>query len=293
VSSDAAFPTADAVTIEVDDDGVALLTLNRPERRNGWNPEMEARYFTVLEQADRDPAVRVAILTGAGATFCPGVDSGRLNLIAGQPLDVTGRRSPVRAWAFRKPLIAAINGGCAGMGLVQALLCDVRFAARGAKFTTAFTRRGLVGEYGVTWLLPRLVGIGAATDLLLSGRIFDADEAQRLGVVNRVESPEQLLPAAREYAREIASNCSPRSLAFIRHQLHTDPQGGFDETLRSAYLAMAAAATSADFREGMDSFLQKRPPDFPPLDDACDPAAVTGRSTPEIDLVPSQVLSQP
>jgi enoyl-CoA hydratase/carnithine racemase len=293
VADESAAALQDVVTLEIDDDGVALITLNRPDRRNGWNPEMEARYFALLEVADRDPAVRVAILTGAGSAFCPGVDSGRLNLIAGQPLDLTGRRSPVRSWAFRKPLIAAINGACAGMGLVQALLCDVRFAARGAKFTTAFTRRGLVGEYGVTWLLPRLVGIGHATDLLLSGRVFDADEAQRLGVVSRVESPEQLLPVAREYAQDMARNCSPRSLAFIRHQLHTDPQGGLDDTLRSAYLAMAAAAVSPDFREGMDSFLQKRDPAFPPLEDACDPAEVTGRPTPETDLDPTAVLGAP
>jgi enoyl-CoA hydratase/carnithine racemase len=285
--------SADAsVLLEVDSDGIAVITLSRPERRNGWSPEMEARYFEVLEIADRDPAVRVAILTGAGSTFCPGVDAGRLDAIAGQPFDVTGRRSPALAWAFRKPLVAAINGACAGMGLVQALLCDVRFAASGARFSTAFTRRGLVGEYGITWLLPRLVGIGNATDLLLSGRVFDADEAYRMGVVNRVEAPGQLLEATLEYAREMARNCSPRSLAFIRHQLHTDPEGTFDATLRSAYQAMDAAAVSPDFREGIDSFLQKRAPRFPALPDDCDPASVTGRSVPETQLSPAEVLGR-
>ena len=145
------------VLLDIGADGVAVVTLNAPERRNGWNPEMELRYFDILEQVDQHPRVRVVLLTGAGRTFCPGVDSGRLDGLAGKPLDTSGRRSPVRSWALRKPLIAAINGACAGMGLVQALLCDVRFAARGAKFTTAFARRGLVGEYGITWLLPRLV----------------------------------------------------------------------------------------------------------------------------------------
>jgi enoyl-CoA hydratase/carnithine racemase len=286
-------PDEDSVLLQVDSDGVALITLNRPERRNSWTPRMEARYFEVLERADCDPAVRVAILTGAGSTFCPGVDAGRLDAIAGQPFDVSGRRSPVRAWAFRKPLIAAINGACAGMGLVQALLCDVRFAASGVRFTTAFSRRGLVGEYGITWLLPRLIGIGDATDLLLSGRVFDADEALGMGVVNRVDAPDRLLAAATEYARDIARNCSPRSLAFLRHQLHTDPGGSFEATLRSAYHAMDAAAVSADFREGMDSYLQKRPPQFPPLSDDCVPGKITGRPVPEVDLNPAQVLGRP
>ncbi|MCW2548863.1 MAG: putative enoyl-CoA hydratase/isomerase [Mycobacterium sp.] len=282
----------DSVLLDVGDDGVAVVTLNRPDRRNGWNPAMEARYFEVLGEADVDPQVRVAVLTGAGSTFCPGVDSGRLDAIAGQPLDLSGRRSPVRAWAFRKPLIAAINGGCAGMGMVQALLCDVRFAARGAKFSTAFARRGLVGEYGITWLLPRLVGTEVAADLLLSGRVFDADEAHRLGVVSRVVASEDLLRDAREYAAEIASNCSPASLAMIRHQLHTDPQGSFDDALRGAYRAMALAATSADFREGMDSFLARRAPEFPALAAEYHPEHTTGRGIPELDIDPSEVLRE-
>lgn len=285
--------TNESVLLDVGDDGVAVLTLNRPEQRNGWNPEMENRYFTTLEEIDRDPRVRVAVLTGAGKTFCPGVDSGRLDGLAGKPMDVSGRRSPVRAWAFRKPLIAAVNGACAGMGLVQALLCDIRFAARGARFTTAFARRGLAGEYGITWLLPRLVGHERAADLLLSGRVFDADEALSLGVVSRVVEPDDLLSAARAYAADIAANCSPTSLALIRHQLQADTQSDFDSALRHAYRAMDLAAAGPDFREGMDSFLQKRPPSFPPLADDLAPEAVTGAVLPELTLLPSEVLDQP
>jgi enoyl-CoA hydratase/carnithine racemase len=281
----------ESVVVDIDDDGVAVLTLNRPDRRNGWNPEMEERYFSVLEIADRDPRVRVVVLTGAGSTFCPGVDTGRLDSLAGKGMDVTGRRSPVRAWAFRKPMVAAINGACAGMGLVQALLCDVRFVARGARFTTAFARRGLAGEYGITWLLPRLVGTERAADLLLSGRVFDADEAQALGVVSRVVDPADLLPAARAYAADIARNCSPTSLALIRHQLRLDDQGTFDESLRRAYRAMDHAAAGPDFREGVDSFLQKRAPNFPALDDL-DPADVVGAGLPEVDLVPTEALDR-
>jgi enoyl-CoA hydratase/carnithine racemase len=278
------------VLLDIGADGVAVVTLNAPERRNGWHPEMELRYFDILEQVDQHPRVRVVLLTGAGRTFCPGVDSGRLDGLAGKPLDTSGRRSPVRSWALRKPLIAAINGACAGMGLVQALLCDVRFAARGAKFTTAFARRGLVGEYGITWLLPRLVGQERAADLLLSGRTFDATEALALGVVSRVVEPSELMAAARAYAADIAANCSPLSLAFIRHQLHVDQQAGLEATLRRAYAAMAIATTSADFREGIDSFLQKRPPVFPPLAYGLDPAAVTGAELPELGIVPGEVL---
>jgi len=284
--------TEGPVLLDIGADGVAVITLNAPERRNGWSPEMERRYFDALELADQEPRVRVVLLTGAGRTFCPGVDSGRLDGIAGRPLDVTDRRSPVRAWALRKPLIAAINGACAGMGLVQALLCDVRFAARGAKFTTAFARRGLVGEYGITWLLPRLVGQERAADLLLSGRVFDATEALALGVVSRVVEPAELMSTTRAYAADIAANCSPLSLAFIRHQLHSDPQGSLDVTLRRAYAAMAVAATSADFREGIDSFLQKRPPAFPPLAYGLDPMTITGAELPELGLVPGEVLGR-
>ena len=278
------------VTVEVGEDSVAVVTLNRPERRNGWNPDMERRYFDVLGMLDGDPRVRAVVLTGAGTTFCPGVDSGRLDSIAGKPMDMSGRSSPATGWRLRKPLIAAINGACAGMGLVQALLCDVRFVARGARFTTAFARRGLAGEFGATWLLPRLVGTGNATELLLSGRVFDADEAHALGMVNRVLERDELLPAARAWAADVAAHCSPRSMALIGHQLRLDVQGDFDSALRRCYRAMDVAAASPDFREGIDSFLQKRSPSFPDLPADLDPAAVVGAVLPEVDLVPAETL---
>lgn len=279
------------VLFEVDEDGVATFTLNRPERRNGWNPELEQRYFDLLEAADRDPQVRVGVLTGAGTTFCPGVDAGRLDDLAGKPADFTGRRSPVRPWAFRKPLIAAINGACAGLGLVQALLCDVRFAARGARFTTAFARRGLAGEFGITWLLPRLVGVENAMDLLLSSRVVDADEARALGLVSRVVEPGDLLAEAHRYARDVARNCSPQSLALIRHQVYTDLDTDLDTALRRAYRAMAAAAVGTDFREGIDSFLRRRPAAFGPLADDVRPALVTGAELPATALIPAEAAS--
>lgn len=284
--------TDDPVLLDIGDDGVAVVTLNRPEQRNGWSPTLEKRYFEVLEEADRDSRVRVVIVTGAGKTFCPGVDSGRLATLAGQPMDMSDRRSPATPWAIRKPIIAAINGGCAGMGLVQALLCDVRFAARGARFTTAFARRGLAAEFGISWLLPRLIGTGPAADLLLSGRVFDADEASALGLVSRVVEPTELMSAARAYACDLAANCSPLSLALIRHQLHVDEQSDFESAIRHAYRAMGHAVQQADFREGMDSYLQKRPPCFRPLADTFDPAAIMQVRLPEVALIPADTTGQ-
>ncbi|WP_052711137.1 enoyl-CoA hydratase-related protein [Pseudofrankia sp. DC12] len=292
VDGDVAQVTDGPVALHVGADGVGVVILNHPERRNGWNPELEQRYFEVLERVDRDPRVRVVVVTGAGTTFCPGVDSGRLEGITNDGLDLTGRRSPVRAWALRKPMIAAVNGACAGMGLVQALLCDVRFAARGARFTTAFARRGLAGEFGITWLLPRLVGAGTAADLLLSSRVFDADEALTLGLVNRVVEPSELATAVRAYAADIAENCSPTSLALLRHQLHTDQQDDLAAAVERSYRAMAVAVTGQDFREGLASFLAKRKAQFPPLADDLDPVAVTGADLPELDVVPQTALKQ-
>jgi enoyl-CoA hydratase/carnithine racemase len=285
-------PEEDPVLLEVGADGVAVVVLNRPHRRNGWNPDMERRYFQVLEQADRDPLVRVLIVTGAGTTFCPGVDSGRLERIAGQRLDVSDRGSPIAPWRVRKPMIAAVNGACAGMGLMQALLCDVRFAARGAKFTTAFTRRGLAGEFGMTWLLPRLIGAGHASDLLLSGRVFDADEAARIGVVNRVAEPAELMSVARAYAADMAANCSPQSMAVIRQQLHVDAQTDFHSALGRTYRAMGFAAVQPDFREGIDSYLEKRAPDFRTLPDDLDPVRIVGAELPEPTMRPSDFTDE-
>jgi enoyl-CoA hydratase/carnithine racemase len=279
------------VLVDVGDDGVAVVTLNRPEHRNAWNPVLEKRYFEVLEDLDRDSRVRVVIVTGAGKTFCPGVDSGRLDTLAGRAMDLSDRRSPALPWAIRKPIIAAINGACAGMGLMQALLCDVRFAARGARFTTAFARRGLAAGFGISWLLPRLIGTAHAADLLLSGRVFNADEAFELGLVNRVVEPAELMSTARAYASDMAANCSPLSLALIRHQLHVDQRSDFETAIRRAYHVEDYALQSPDFREGMDSFLQKRPPRFHALDDAVEPAEITQASLPEAALIPAHATS--
>jgi enoyl-CoA hydratase/carnithine racemase len=277
---------AESVLFEVDSDGVALVTLNRPEHRNGWTPILEARFFAVIEQLDSDPSVRVVVVTGAGKTFCPGMDTGRLAEIAGMPLDLRGRRPPAHLWQFRKPMIAAVNGACAGIGLVLALACDVRFAAEKARFSTAFARRGLAGEYGATWLLPRIVGAGRAADLLLSARVVAAGEALRIGLVDFVDGAD-VVAAALDYARDMARHCAPTSLAMLRHQLHADSQSDFQTALTAAYRAMTAAVEGAAFREGLDSFVAGRPPVFPGLPDDYRPERITGRRLPEIDHDPA------
>src|SRR5208337_1662781 len=164
--------------------GVATLTLNRPQRLNAWTPALSTRYFDLLERADDDPSVRVILVTGAGRGFSAGAD---MNVLQGSESAATAdARAQTFPLTIRKPILAAINGPCAGIGLVFALMCDLRFAAAGAKFTTAFSRRGLVAEHGISWILPRLVGQARALDLLYSGRVFLAEEALALGLVNRV-----------------------------------------------------------------------------------------------------------
>jgi enoyl-CoA hydratase/carnithine racemase len=284
--SDAIEDESRTVLLDVADDGVATLTLNRPHRHNAWNPVLERRFYQLLDEAGHDDRVRAVVLTGAGRSFCPGVDSQRLDGIAGRAMDLTGRTSPSFTYAFRKPLIAAVNGACAGLGLVQALMCDVRFAARGAKFATSFSRRGLAGEYGVTWLLPRLIGTERAMDLLISGRTIDADEALRFGLVSRVTEPGAALTAATAYARDLAANCSSASMAIIKHQVLTDQDASYEQAMRGAYRAMAVLAEGPDFREGIDSFIQQRPPKFPPLPADLDPAAITGTDIPALDFDP-------
>lgn len=257
--------TEDPVLADRDADGVLTLTFNRPDRRNGWSEELEHAYYAGLTAAAADREVRAVVVTGAGTTFCPGVDMSRLSEFgaAGARLH---RRSVDVPRRFPKPLIAAINGACAGIGLVQALFCHVRFAADTARFATAFARRGLVAEYGVAWTLTRLVGTENALDLLLSARTFDASEAKALGVVSRVTPREDVLVAAQAYARDLARHCSPRAMAVIAGQVLDDQDVPFDDALARSHDHLDRFIGSPDLREGVASYLEKRPPRFPPLD---------------------------
>ncbi|MDJ0771359.1 MAG: enoyl-CoA hydratase [Ilumatobacter sp.] len=258
-----------AVLYEVDD-RVAVITLNRPDRLNAWSPDLHRGYFASLDRAAADPDVRVIVVTGAGRGFCAGADMDALQAI-GEGADVHGRPGPDRttwhhahAMSIPKPVIAAINGACAGLGFVHALACDIRFAAEGAKFTAAFSRRGLIAEHGSSWTLPRLVGQSVALDIMLSGRIFLAEEAKELGVVNRVVAPERLMDETLAYARDLAVNVSPTSMAVMKQQLYTHPMMSIDAALAESNRLMEESVLRPDFKEGVASFLERREPSFAP-----------------------------
>ena len=247
-------------------DGVAVLTLNRPERLNAWTAEMERDYFDLLEECGRSREVRVIVVTGAGRGFCAGADMQDLENL-GQNGDAAlahaeNRRLQTFPHTIEKPIIAAINGPCAGIGLVQALMCDLRFAASDAKFTTAFARRGLVAEHGIGWILPRLVGPARALDLLLSARVILGEEAAALGLVNRALPREELIEGTLAYARDLAEQCSPASMATMKRQVYADLERPLDEGLTQADRLMVESFSGPDFVEGVRSFLDKRAPQF-------------------------------
>jgi enoyl-CoA hydratase/carnithine racemase len=261
---------APVILSELTDDGVLVLTLNRPERHNAWTLEMELLYNELFDRAESDPGVRAVVLTGAGRSFCPGMDMSVLDAASsGAKPYPTDRLPPrTRPLGCPKPVIAAVNGNCAGIGFNQALMCDVRFAVPGAKFAAAFSRRGLVAEDGVAWVLPRVVGYGRASDLLLSSRPVTGTEALDLGLVNRLVEPDELLATALEYAGELARQCSPYAMSLIKRQLQDDQARGFPEGNQAARALLAEARKAPDYREGVRSFIERRPPQFTGLGDA-------------------------
>lgn len=247
---------------------VLVLTLNRPDRLNAWNDALEQRYFELLDHAESDPDVRAVVVTGAGRGFCAGAEMDDLSeVVATRDFAPLVQRDPPRhrPLLFGKPLIAAINGAAAGLGLVEALYCDVRFAVPQAKLTAAFSRRGLIGEYGVAWLLPRLVGRSRALDILLSSRVILGEEALQMGLVDRAVAPELLLDAAVAYAEDLAHFCSPAAMRAIKGQLLRAQDSTFAETVHEADRLMLDAFDSPDFREGLNSYLEGRSPAFPGL----------------------------
>jgi enoyl-CoA hydratase/carnithine racemase len=250
-------------------DRVAVVTLNRPERLNAWTPNLGHAYFDRLDEAVSDPRVGAIVVTGAGRGFCPGADIAALQGLSSGGDEDGGAPRPARATTYPvtipKLMVAAINGACAGLGLVQALLCDVRIAAAGAKFTTAFARRGLIAEHGISWVLPRIVGASTALDLLASARVFTAEEAADLGVVNRVVPPDQVLAEAIAYAQDVAANCSPASVAAIKSQVHRHLTMEFEAACADSDRLMVQSLKGPDFKEGVSSYVEKRPPEFAPL----------------------------
>ncbi len=262
------------------DGPIATVTLNRPDKLNAWTFQMEREYRHALADAERNDAVRAIIVTGAGRGFCAGADMGLLTSVQDGSVDAsdaTGTDAEPGAGenipddfkkpysfpaAINKPIIAAINGHAMGIGLVHTLYCDFRFASEKAKFGTAFVQRGLIAEHGISWMLPRLVGLENALDLLYSGRIIEAPEAKELGLVSRVYGAEELLPAAREYATHLATMCSPRSIRVMKRQVWDAMLTNLGPAIDVANEEMMESFGSADFVEGVSSFLEKRPPQF-------------------------------
>jgi enoyl-CoA hydratase/carnithine racemase len=266
------------------DGPVATITLNRPEALNAWTRTMESEVHRAMTEASHDDAVRAVILTGAGRGFCAGADMGNLNSIQ-QGAASGGRTSDsVRAvnnaiedgldlpadFAMRytyfptvpKPIIAAINGPAAGLGLIMALYCDVRFAADAAVFTTAFSRRGLIAEHGISWMLPKLVGHANALDLLLSARKFSAAEALKMGLVNQVFPMTSFMDEVRAYADDMATMVSPRSIRVMKRQVYAALMQPLEHAVLVANSEMPASFESEDFKEGVAHFVERRAPNF-------------------------------
>jgi enoyl-CoA hydratase/carnithine racemase len=259
-------------------DAVATITLVRPERLNAWTGRMHTEYRALLARAADDPAVRVVVVTGAGRGFCAGADTRALaghvergGYDAGTGPDLARPGYGVRPefdadfayhFGIPKPIIAAVNGPAAGVGFALACYCDLRFAAAGAKLTTAHGRLGLPAEYGLSWLLPRLVGLTRAADLLLSSRIVLAEEAASLGLVNRVEEPGDLLEATYDYARHLATGVSPASLAATKLQIYLDLHRDAATSVEDAADRLEVMMKGPDFVEGVAAMAERRPPHF-------------------------------
>jgi len=259
-------------------DRIATITLNRPDKLNAWTNTMGHEVKQAMTEAGRDEAVRIIVLTGAGRGFCAGADMGLLSDIsdtrgaaagdvAARATAADGGQGEFRGtYAYfptiAKPIIGALNGATAGLGLVVALYCDLRYAADTAVFTTAFSRRGLIAEHGVSWMLPQLVGLPNALDLLLSARKLDAAEALRIGLVNRVLPHAELLAGVRAYAQEVAEMVSPRSMRVIKRQLWEAQFQTLSQATALANDEMVRSFGTADFKEGVAHFLEKRAPRF-------------------------------
>lgn len=270
-----------ATRYAVDDAGVATIWLSRPHRHNAWTGRMHSEYRAHVAAAEADPSVRVLVVTGdpAGGAFCVGADSEALAghvarggyddgvapdvATPGHGVDPTWDHDLAWHRGLRLPVIAAVNGACAGVALALACWCDLRFAVRGARFTTAAPRLALPAEYGLSWILPRLVGLGRASDLLLSGRVIEADEAARIGLVEAVWPAEQFTDEVHRYARRLATAVAPTALAMTKAQLsrdllHLDPGASVE---RAGGL-LEEAMRGPEFAEGVAALRERRDPRF-------------------------------
>ncbi|MGI9324106.1 MAG: enoyl-CoA hydratase-related protein [Pseudomonadales bacterium] len=264
-----------ATELEVDA-GIATIWLNRPERMNAWTGRLHTEYRWCLAQAEAREDVGVIVVTGRGRAFCVGGDSQALQghvarggydpgtaadiERAGYGLDSSFDASFAYHYGLSKPVIAAMNGPAAGVGLALACFADLRFAATGVKFTTAHGKLNLPAEYGLSWLLPRMIGLTRANELLLSSRVFTSDEAAELGIVNSVHQPQALLPYVYDYARNLQQTVSPNALRQTRWQIYRDLHRPVNEAVDDSEALIEAMMREADYREGVAAFLEKRSP---------------------------------
>jgi len=259
-------------------DPVAVITLNRPDSMNAWTGKMDSEIRDAMKRAEADPAVVGIVVTGAGRAFCAGADMNALSNIASGATDpglAGGSNSPWNAddsdfagrfaymLAVSKPIVAAINGPVAGMAYPFALCCDIRVVSPDALFVTAFAQRGLIAEWGLAWFLPRLVGPSVALDLLYTSRRVKGEEAVQLGLANYLVPADELLDFSRGYIEKLAQSSSPTSMAIMKRQVYEHFHKGLGAAEQHAYQLMVDSLYQSDFKEGVQSFVDKRPPSFP------------------------------
>jgi enoyl-CoA hydratase/carnithine racemase len=263
------------------DGPVAVVRLDREDKLNAFTYGMIAAIRESVDAAAADPAVVGIVITGTGRAFSAGLDMGDLGRTSqgeagpsAEPVPDTepapGRRRELPAlFSFLldvpKPVIAAVNGVCAGGGLVLAMMCDLRFVSTTATFTTAFSKRGLIAEHGTAWLLPRLMGTSRALDVLWSSRKFDAEEAYRLGLADRLVPADDVLPTATAYVEDLAASVAPRSIAAMKQQVYSGLSVSIEQSCDDADALMRSSLDHPDLKEGVQSFLERRRPRFAPL----------------------------
>jgi len=262
---------SDEIIYEVDDP-VATITLNRPATLNALTYSMLRSFRASVDAAARDPRVVGIVITGAGRGFCSGLDASVLQATAtagSSTRPVTDDVPGLFTWLLQvpKPIVCAVNGVAAGGGFVLTAMSDIRIASTSAAFTTIFSKRGLIAEHGTTWIVPRLVGAGAALDLLWSSRSIDAAEAHRIGLVQQVVEPDDLLFAARRYVVELADNVSPASLADTKRLVYEGFGVSYPAALHEIDAVQYAALDRPDAKEGAAALIEKRSPHFPRLGD--------------------------
>ena len=264
---------------EVDAQGLATIWLNRPHRMNAWTGRLHTEYRYLLKRANDDSKVRAIIVTGVGKGFCVGGDSQALSGHAdrgayspgisediakpGYGTDPRFDASFAYHFGLDKPVIAAMNGPAAGVGLALACFADLRFAVPGVKFTTAHGKLNLPAEYGLSWMLPKIVGLGRANDLLLTSRVFTSDEALTLGFVNQIFEPEALMVQTREYVHQLIASVSPNSLRQTRWQIYKDLHRDVASAVIESERLIEDMAKEEDFKEGIAALVEKRPPKWP------------------------------